>query len=209
MEESSVVYQKRKLIALALISVVVISVLFLVIFSVTQLFSSNFALVEVSPDPNSSVSPSKASVVFVFNEELPLLQDQGFEILIIPSVNFIYGIDEKTLVVDFQNVLIDDTEYTVSVNNLSSKSDGLLPVTTAVINVAHSPEARSFIDNLPHSAEGFVIHRVSEYGVQVLALSHPAEERYDAAHEVMRANNVETGKIQVGTDAFITDYLDP
>lgn len=180
------------------------TVLFLTIYGKGE----PFALINTEPTSGVTVAPENSYIEFRFNKKLPLKQGAGFDISIIPNVDFLYVIDDNSLSINLTNILIDDATYSISVNNLYSVDEELLPITTASFRVEYSEVARSFIDNLPYSTQEFSINRVSEYGVFVLALSNPEEQRYEEAEAVMKQNGINTTLIQVGRGFFIDEELE-
>ncbi|HEX9679466.1 MAG TPA: hypothetical protein VGA08_02490 [Candidatus Saccharimonadales bacterium] len=181
--------------ALAII-VVVIPLIILIISSSTR--EEPFQLISVSPQAEVSTNQFATTFTFEFNREMPLVQSDVFSVVVDQNVKYIYGILENKLTINLSNLLLNDEQtYTITISNLTSRSDELINELTKEFTVNLLPATSDFLSDLPYSGNGFSIIKISDSSLLVNITKKPEGKVEAAALALLEENGIDSTKFNI------------
>lgn len=188
---------KNKPLLIIIILVFVFIPMILLIFS-SRDQSARFILQSVTPENGSSVGPNDTNVVLEFNQDMVLLQDDTFEVIIEPEIEFVYGILDNKLQINISNLLlVDNQTYNVRINNVLSRSNEVIPTIDTSFTVDLSDPASQLLSELPYQGEGFTIAAIGDHTLYIDVTKTPEKRYEEAVLELLREVGLSATKFNV------------
>lgn len=175
---------KIRLITIAVAVILVLGLWLLYQIITTQ----SFELLDTTPENGETIEDFNPVLEFEFSEELANVAEYESS----PTINAQMHIDQKTLSLVPEHELLEDTGYTVRIENIESVSGEIVEEATLLFSTGldQSPRAR-FIRELPVYRDGYNITYVENsdrFIVQVT--SEPIERHRNEAREFLTENNI-------------------
>lgn len=183
-----------------LVSVLVLLILVPIIFLAISLSNrpAKFALQTAVPANGESINPQESNIVLEFNQELPIIQKDTFEISISPEVEFVYGIIDNKLQINISGLwLLAEQTYDVTLRNLVSRENQVIRHLTTSFMVRLDSEAVSFLENLPYDGGGFTIDNVSNRTLYVNITDKPEEEYEEESKDLLNGLGLTSTKFNI------------
>ena len=183
---------------IVLIAAMTITIIFLILIMFTSFSGKNFALVETVYPENILNSESRPKLLLNFSHPLPLKQSEDFSIDVFPETKFTYGIDEKTLIISFDKIMLGDTVYSVDIKNITDINGTVIPLLNEKVELRFSEKSKSFIDSLPFDGKGVVIMRISEDNLFFLSSTLPETVGHEEGYAILEQNDLNASLFYIG-----------
>lgn len=191
--------KKPALVAIGFIVILLLSIL--VVSMSSDSSEDGFTLIKSTPLDGAMVKPEETTVSLEFSQEMPLIQEDNFRVIVSPSVEYVYGILGNTLNINLSDLrLVDGQQYTVTVFNLKSRSGEEIDSLSVSFSVDLQDSAAEFISNLPYTGDGFVVAGISESSLYVRISGTPYDDSEQMATNLLEGLGLTETKFDIDID---------
>jgi hypothetical protein len=172
--------------------IILIVIVLAVIMMITYLLlrPSKFELLSVEPAPYSQEVPPDSFIVFRFNKKLAPQQKEDFSVTIAPNTDLTWEVQEDRLIINVTELMVDETTYNVSVQNISSTGNDVLDVSSNTFTVLDNTKRGEFLRNLPIEGDGYVIARLSSNTIYAQITKNPVDKKESAIRKLLNDSGI-------------------